>query len=131
LSRRINALDALTCIQRHTSTPVLVPDFTGLPAGQVDAWRFAAKILSGEDATRTYPEGHCLVLALDAAITEPEGTFAVSVPWTVDVGAQRIDLGRVEVWLTDSTLLERTERDGVTYHAFTTPDRTVCYHASA
>lgn len=127
LTGMVNAVDSLAVIQRHTSTPIRVPAFDDLPPGQVKSWRSAAKILLGEDVTVTYPAGHCLIVELDADITAPEETFGIAVPWTVDIGEQSIELGHMEAWLTSPTLVERKEHEGRTYHALTTPDRSVRY----
>jgi len=123
----VNAVDSLAHIQQHTSTPIRVPDLTSLPRGQIRRWHFAAKLLRGEDVTVTYPEGHCLVIELATDITASEGSLGVSVPLTVDIDGQEIDLGRVEVWLNNPTLIERKEYRERVHHAFTTPDRSVCY----
>jgi hypothetical protein len=128
LTSTINALDSLAVIQRHTSTPIRVPDFGALPPGQVKRWRFAEKILLGEDVTVTYPAGHCLIIELEADITAPGETFGISLPLMVDIGGQSIDLGRIEAWLTSPTLIERKEHQGRIYYSFTTPDRSVRCH---
>jgi len=90
----IDAVESLALIQRHTSTVIRVPDFAAIPSAEVGSWLITAKILRGEDVTMTY----CINVVLDTGIAVPEGELGIM---TVDVGKQRIDLGMVEVWLTD------------------------------
>ena len=44
-------------------------------------WLLTAKVLVGEDVTMTYPEGHCINLALGTDVAAPEGEFGVTTPW--------------------------------------------------
>lgn len=131
LQDMVSTIDALALIQQHTPTPIRVPDFDRLPHGQIAKWHAAAKLLQGEDITVTYPEGHCLIVELDTEITTPEGPLGIVVPLIVHVAQQQVDLGQVEAWLKDATLVERREHAGRMYHAFTTPDRSIRYHRSA
>lgn len=131
LTGMFDAIDLLTLIQRHTPTVIRVPDFAAIPSRQPRNWLIAAKILCGEDVTMTYPEGHCINVVLDTDIAAPEGGFGITTPMTVGIGKQSIDLGTVEVWLIDPTLVERRQHEGRMHYAFTTPGRTVRYHRPA
>ena len=126
-----SAIDSLALIQQHTPTPIRVPDFDTLPPGQIRRWHFAAGLLRGEDIMVTYPEGHCLIVELDTEIAAPDGPLGIAVPLIVHIGEQQVDLGQVEAWLKDATLVERREHEGRTYHTFTTPDRSIRYHRSS
>jgi hypothetical protein len=127
----IRAIDSLVTIQQHTGAPIRVPDFGKIPPGDIKRWNLTAKLLRGEDVTGTYPEGHCLLVELETEIVAPEGPLGIALPLAVQVGEQQIDVGQMEVWLTDATLVERRAHAGHTYHAFTTPDRTYRYHRSS
>ncbi len=131
LKRLFVMIESLATIQQHTPTPVRVPDLDSTPPGEINRWRLAAKLLHGEDVTATYPEGQCLIVELDTEISAAEGPIGVTVPLTIQVGADQINLGLVEVWLADATLVERTVHAGRVHHAFTTPDRTYRYHRSS
>ncbi len=53
--------------------------------------------------------------------------MTITVPLTVDIGNETLDLGRVGVLLDNPTLLQRIPQEDRTVHAFTTPDRSVRY----
>lgn len=131
LGSLFDAIDSLTVIQRHTATVIRVPDFATVPPGQARTWLIAAKILRGEDVTMTYPEGQCIIVVLDTGVAAPEGAFGITTPMTVGIGRQSIDLGTIETWLTEPTLVERRQHEGRMHYAFTTPDRTVSYRRPA
>jgi hypothetical protein len=121
-----STVDALATIQHHTSTPIGVPDLSVVSPEDQQRWIFAARLLRGEEVVATYPEGHCLVLELGSEVDLPDGgTLGMARPLDVAVGGEQVDLGEVEIWLRDATLVRRDERDERTYHLFTTPDR--CY----
>lgn len=115
LTGQVNAIDSLAVIQRHTATPIRVPNFDTLPPGQAKTWDFAAKLLRGEDVTRTYPEGHCLIVELGTDIAVPEEKLGITLPLTVDIGEQTIDLGQVEAWLTSPASLRAGSTRGVRF----------------
>jgi len=130
LASMLGLMEDLLLIQENTSAVVRVPDVNELPAQHVAQWRFAARILRGEEIRGTYPEGHGLIIDLAQELPDSEvaGSVTISVPLTVDVGSQTVDLGRVGVTLDNPTLLQRTrQEDGSIMHAFTTPDRSVRY----
>lgn len=117
--RRI--LGVLNVIQDHAGTVIRVPDLPKVDPSQFQAWRVAAAMLEGRELTATIPEGHTLTIDLDSEI-EVEDSVAVSMPWTVTIDDQVIDLGRYEVLLEEPTLLHRTPVDGGFSHTFTTKD---------
>lgn len=119
-----SALDVLAAIQQHTRVPIRVPDLERTTHADVSSWHFAARLLRGDEVTQQYPEGHCLILDLDTDIEDLEGTFAIELPLSVQVGDQSIELDPMVIWLTDATLVERKHSTGRTLYAFTTPDRT-------
>jgi len=49
------------------------------------------------------------------------GSVTITVPLTVDIGNETLDLGRVGVLLDNPTLLQRIPQEDRTVHAFTTP----------
>ncbi|GHF35334.1 hypothetical protein AMYBAR_003838 [Amycolatopsis bartoniae] len=124
------AIESLSVIQQHTSSPIRVPDWADVTNNQIADWHFVAAILSGHEAARRYPEGHCLIVELSTDTVVPEGTFAVTVPLFTQIGPQRIELGHVEAWLTDPITIERRTQGDHTYHAVTTLDRRVRYRLS-
>jgi hypothetical protein len=124
LANLVDAIDALVKIQQHTSVPISVPDLSTTDTGQVDGWLFAARLLSGAEVDRTYPEGKCLLVGLaDEIELEADETLEIELPFTVQIGGQQVDLGKVLIQISDATLLERRPHDGKVFHAFTTPDR--------
>jgi hypothetical protein len=107
-----------------------VPDVDELTAQQLAQWRFVASVLRGEDIIRTYPEGHQLLIELTAELPDSAlaGSVTITVPLTVDIGSESLDLGRVGVVLENPTLLQRIPQgEDRIVHAFTTPDRSVRY----
>jgi hypothetical protein len=128
LTSMFDVIDSLAIIQRCTPSVVRVPDLGAIPPGQAVSWLVAAKVLQGEDVTMTYPEGHCINVVLDTDVAAPEGEFGITVPMTVGIGNQSVDLGTFEVWLADPVLVQRRQNEGRMHYAFTTPDRTVRYH---
>lgn len=120
--RRI--LEILNVIQDHTGTVIRVPDIPKVHPSQLQAWRVAASMLQGRELTVTVPEGHALTIDLDSEI-QVEDSVAVSMPWTVTIDDQVIDLGRYEVLLEEPTLLHRSPVDGGFSHTFTTKDNKV------
>lgn len=127
LTSVFNIIDALATIQRHTPSAIRVPDLATIPPEQIRSWIITAKALLGEEVTMTYPEGHCINVLLSTDVAVPEGEFGITVPMTVGIGNQIIDLGTIETWLTDPTLVERRLHEGRVHYAFTTPGRTVRY----
>lgn len=136
LTRAITAaarvIEALTAIQQHSSTVILMPSIETVTRDQFASWKRAAAVLSGEDVSATYPEGHCLVLVLETEVTVSEGEdLRVLLPLRVQVGEQSIEFGLHEVALSSPTVVERrNEADGV-LHALTIPDRTVRWRRHA
>lgn len=129
LDKMVALMEDLVTIQAHTSAVVRVPAVDELTMRQVSQWRFAANILRGEAVTRTYPEGHGLVIELAEDLPDSElvGSVTISVPLSVEVGSETLDLGRVGVALDKPTLLQRIPQDNGVVHVFTTPDRSVRY----
>lgn len=130
LAGLFNIIDSLAVIQRHTPTVIRVPELAAVPPGQTKDWLIAARILRGEEVRMTYPEGHCIIAELDTGIAAPEDEFGFTVPMPVVVGEQRVDLGATEVWLSNATLVERSQHAGRMRYAFTTPDRIIRYRRS-
>lgn len=129
LAAMFRLMDDLATIQQHTSAVVRVPEADDVSDRQLLEWRFVARVLRGDDVERRYPEGHKLLIELsedlpDAAL---EDSLTISLPLTVDVGKEALDLGRVGVVLDNPTLLERIPSEAGAVHAFTTPDCTVRY----
>ena len=122
-------IEDLLTIQQNTSAVVRVPDVFELTALQVAQWRFVASVLRGEDVTRTYPEGHQILIELAEELPDSDvaGSVTITVPLTVDIGSETLDLGRVGVVLDDPTLLQRVPQEDRIVHTFTTPDRSVRY----
>lgn len=129
LAAMFQLMDDLVSIQHSTSAIVRVPDIDKLTAQQVAQWRFVASVLRGEDVTRTYPEGHQLLIELAEELPDSDlaGSVTITVPLTVDIGSETLDLGRVGVVLDNPTLLQRIRQQDRVVHAFTTPDRSVRY----
>jgi len=129
LAAMLLLMELLLTIQQNTSAIVRVPDVDELNAQQIAQWRFVASVLRGEDVTRTYPEGHQLLIELAEALPDSDlgGSVTITVPLTVDIGNETLDLGRVGVLLDNPTLLQRIPQEDRTVHAFTTPDRSVRY----
>lgn len=119
------AIEFLSIIQEHSSAPILVPDWTQVTTDHIAEWQFVATILNGHKAIRTYPEGHCLIIELPADTVIPDGTFAVTVPLSAQIGTEQVQLGRVEAWLTDAVMIEHYAQETRTLHALTTPERRV------
>lgn len=122
----VGLLEALSRLQTHASTGVLVPDLAGVTRDAYASWQRAAALLDGEELVATYPEGSCVLVVLDGEVefTE-EQSVRILLPFQIQVGAQLIELGHHEAVLDNPTVLERrTEGSGV-LHAFATPDRTV------
>jgi hypothetical protein len=117
--------ESLSVIQQHSSSPIRIPDLANVSGSQITEWHFLAKILRGEEAIRIYPEGHCLWIELPADAVVSEGTFGVTLPLFAEIGGQRVELGTVEAWLTDPTLIERRTQDDHAFYAVSTPDRRV------
>jgi hypothetical protein len=129
LAAMFRLMEDLLTIQQITSAVVRVPDVDELTAQQVAQWRFVASVLRGEDVTRTYPEGHQLLIELADELPDSDlaGSVTITVPLTVDIGSETLDLGRVGVVLDNPTLLQRIPQEDRIVHAFTTPDRSVRY----
>lgn len=129
LAAMLPALEYLRTIQQNTSAVVLVPDVHELTAKQVAQWRFVASVLRGEDVTRTYPYGHQLLIELAEELTDSDlgGSLTITVPLTVDIGNETLDLGRVGVVLDNPTLLQESPQEDRVVYAFTTPNRSVRY----
>jgi hypothetical protein len=54
------------------------------------------------------PDDSCLVLELGAEIDVPgQGTIGMPRPLVVTVGGEEVDLGGMEIWLSDATLVRR------------------------
>ena len=121
--------EALLTIQQNISAVVRMPDIGEVTKEQVRQWSFVASILRGDEVTRTYREGHHLLIELAQELPDSElaGSVTIAVPLTVDIGSETFDLGRVGVVLDNPTLLQRTRQEETIVHAFTTPDRTVRY----
>lgn len=129
LAAMFRLMEDLLTIQQNASAVVRVPDIDELTAQQVAQWRFVASILRGEDVTRTYPEGHQLLIELAEELPDSDlaGLVTITVPLTVDIGRETLDLGRVGVVLDNPTLLQRIPQEDRIVHALTTPDRRVRY----
>lgn len=125
LARQIRIMELLEFLQEHTASVIRLPNVENITPKQLKDWWTAAAILRGEKVTATYPEGHALTLALDPAVTPGSGTLGVVLPFQTMVGDQLIDLGQYVTVLVDPTPIDSTEHEGITYHRFTTPDRTV------
>jgi hypothetical protein len=132
LNELMMMIDALVTIQQHTSVLIRVPAPGATLPADTRRWQVAAQLLRGENVTGIYPEGQCLMVELKTEIEGVEdGPLGINMPFMVQVGDQRIELGQLEVWLADATLVARREQEGRTYYAFTTPDRTYRYHWSS
>ncbi len=118
--------DLLT-IQQHTSTVVRVPDIDEIDDRQVEQWRLVASILRNEDVTRTYPEGHQLLIDLDQELSESDlsGMLTITVPLTVDIAGETLDLGRVGIVLDSPILHQQIPKNDRIVHVLTTPGRCV------
>lgn len=129
LAAMFRLMEDLLTIQQNTSAVVRVPDVDELTAQQVAQWSFVASVLRGEDVTRTYREGHQLLIELAEELPDSDlaGSVTITVPLTVDIGSETLDLGRVGVVLENPTLLQRIPQEDRIVHAFTTPDRSVRY----
>ena len=117
--RRI--LEALNVIQDHTGTVIRVPEFPKVDPSQFRAWRVAAAMLQGRELTATIPEGHALTIELGSEI-EVENSVAVSMPWSVTIDDQVIDLGRYELLLEEPAIVDRGPVDNGFSYTFTTKD---------
>ncbi|GLZ00783.1 hypothetical protein [Actinoplanes sp. NBRC 103695] len=118
------AIGALATIQQHTSTPIRVPDLTLVTFEQHRRWILAAHLLAGKEVLTTYPDGQCLVLELGSDVDVPNGgTIGMAVPLNVVIDGATIELGGMEIWLNEATLVRREQRGDRTYHLFTTPGR--------
>ncbi|GAB3428384.1 restriction endonuclease [Flindersiella endophytica] len=131
LSEIVKIVNVLSLFQRHTSTVIKIPAPGAVSPQQQEQWLFAQELLRDGESTVTYPEGRCLVVDLEAEAPTPAGTFGVIVPLTVQVGDQSVDLGVCEAWLDTPNLIQRSERNGRSYHALTTPDRRVVFRRGA
>lgn len=120
--RRI--LEVLNVIQDHAGTVIRVPDFPKVNPSQFHAWRVAAAMLQGRVLITAIPEGHALTIDLDSEI-EVEDSVVVSMPWTVTIDDQVIDLGRYELLLEEPTLVQRGPAEDGFSHTFTTKDNKV------
>lgn len=129
LAAMLRLMESLLTIQQNTSAIVRVPDVHELTAQQAAQWRFVASVLRGENVTRTYPEGHQLLIELAEELPDSDlgSSVTITVPLTVDIGNLTLDLGRVGVLLDNPTLLQRIPHEDRIVHAFTTPDRSVRY----
>lgn len=129
LAAMFRLMEDLLTIQQNTSAVVRVPDVDELTAQQVVQWRFVASVLRGDDVARTCPEGHQLLIELPEELPDSDltGSVTITVPLTVDIGSETLDLGRVGVVLDNPTLLQRIPQEDRIVHAFTTPDRSVHY----
>lgn len=125
LAKFLRALELLEFLQEYSSAVIRVPDFDTVTTKHVRDWRIAGAIIRGEKVTATYPEDHAMTVALDPSTTIPTGTFSIALPFQTEVGDQLVDLGMYETVLTDPTLIDSTERDGLVHHRFTTPDHKV------
>jgi hypothetical protein len=124
LKAMLRILETLCEIQAASSTVLRTPDFTRVPREQFKNWRIAAALLRGEEITGTYQEGYSLTVDLATEVTPGEEGFGISLPHTVLVEDQVVDLGRYELWLENPTLIDRRESPaGGIAHTFTTADR--------
>jgi hypothetical protein len=124
LGAMLRILETLCEIQAGTSALLRTPDFTHVPREQFKNWRVAAGLLRGEEIRGTYPEGHGLTVDLASEVTPGEEGLGISLPHTVLVDDQVVDLGRYELWLENPTLVDRHESpEGGMAHTFTTADR--------
>lgn len=129
LAAMFRLTEDLLTIQKNTSAVVRVPDVDELTAQQVAQWRFVASVLRDEDVTRIYPEGHQLLIELAEELPDSDlaGSVTITIPLTVDIDRETLDLGRVGVVLDNPTILQRIPQEDGIMHAFTTPDRSVRY----
>ncbi len=76
-----------------------------------------------KSVTRTYPQGHQLLIDFAEELPDSDlaGSVTITVPLTVDIGSETLDLGRVGVVLDNPTLLQRIPQEDRVVHAFTTP----------
>ena len=79
--------------------------------------------------TRFYPEEHQLLLEVadDVPDPDPETSFVMTVPLSVQVGSDTFDIGQALVTLDKPTLLGRTALEDRVVLALTTTDRSVRY----
>jgi hypothetical protein len=120
----IRRIGVLATIQQHTSVLIRVPEPDHVSPDDIRQWIFVAQVLRGEAVAATYPDGHCLIAALPEEVDVPDdGPLGVAMPLAVNVSGQQVVVGRIEFWLDNPTLIDRTPRDGLIYHRFTTPDR--------
>ncbi|MFV0461345.1 MAG: hypothetical protein ACK5MT_21535 [Actinomycetales bacterium] len=126
LSATLRTLETLVKLQEHVDDIIRTPDFTKLPSEQFRAWRFSAAVLSGQEVSGQYGDGRMLLidLATEADIGE---TFRVSLPHTILVGDQHVDLGRYELLLENPTLVHCVPVEGGFQHAFTTEGQRVLW----
>ncbi|WP_020578325.1 hypothetical protein [Actinopolymorpha alba] len=130
LASTAHLIEILCSLQAHTATVIRTPDLGAVTSAQRRGWADAARVLSGEELATSYPEGHGLLVEFEAGVPLPEGTFSLSAPLVVEVGPQRVDLGRVEIILRDPNYGGPHEFSGTTYHLFQTRDRSIAYRRS-
>jgi hypothetical protein len=127
LAREKSAVDALVTIQARSRVPIAVPDLSKTPVAHIREWLTVAELLNAGEASASYPEGQSLVLEVGPEVELPSGPFGIMVPLGVTVGAERLELGQVEVWLDDPTIVTHAERDDRVFYAITTADRSYRY----
>lgn len=127
LDHEMQAVEALITIQHRARSLILVPDLKETPPAQIRSWLTTAELLNTGEVSASYPQGQSLVVQVASGIETPTGPFGVAIPLQVLVGEERVDLGKVEVWLTEYTLLIRQDRGGQSFLVFTTPDRSYKY----
>lgn len=131
LATILDLVRILTAIQGHTGKVIKTPDIWAITARQVDEWRRAVTVLEGVDVVVTYPEGQALTIELPAGIELPDDEIGILQPFGVVVGTQEIELGEVELWLKNYTLVGRKTVGEVDVCTFTVPERRVIYRKRA
>lgn len=121
-----DAVAALAVMQQHTALVLRVPDLA-VHHGQVDAWALAARVLGGSPVTRHYPEGHAVIIDLEADVSSTElGSVYTVVPLKAKVGDDGVDLGEVRIELDDARVESRTPLPGGGVRCvLTTPERSM------
>jgi hypothetical protein len=123
----VTIVEMLVELQAHTSQVITFPAPEAVAAGQVNMWDRVSRVLRGEDVKVSYPADQQMIVEAGQRLKTgvPAGLLQ---PLVVEIGNQRVDLGQVELWLDDPTVLEVIELDdGDFRHRVELPDRTLRY----
>ncbi|WP_112236844.1 hypothetical protein [Kribbella monticola] len=126
IQRMYKIATLLARLQTHSSSIITFPDLDTETVGQLNYWRFAAALFDGQMPTATYPDGQDIIVETPG-IELTDGDIVIGTPFSVMVGHQRVELGKVFIEIENAEVLRKVEVDGRTFWTVANPDRRIRY----